>query len=151
MPKKSKEEVRRNMQAIRSKNTKIEIILGKSLWNKGYRYRKNDKSVFGKPDFTFKKYKIAIFCDSEFWHGKDWHLLKQRLTTNPDFWIHKIERNIERDNRVNKQLKSEGWTVIRLWDTEIKKQLEYCLQIIENAINSNSLEQVPYSNPKTLQ
>lgn len=71
MDKLTKEQRIKNMKAVKSKGSKIEIMLAKAMWGKGYRYRKNDKSVFGKPDFTLKKYKIAIFCDSEFWHGKD--------------------------------------------------------------------------------
>src|SRR5690606_24511903 len=70
----SKEQRRKNMQAVKSKGSKIETLLGKEMWKKGLRYRRNDKTVFGKPDFTFKKYKIAVFCDSEFWHGKDWEI-----------------------------------------------------------------------------
>lgn len=72
MDKLTPEQRRRNMQAVKSKNSQLEISLGRALWSRGYRYRKNDKQIFGKPDFTFKKYRIAIFCDSEFWHGKDW-------------------------------------------------------------------------------
>jgi DNA mismatch endonuclease (patch repair protein) len=127
---KSREEVRRNMQAIKSKNTKIEILLGKALWSRGYRYRKHNKAVFGKPDFTFKKYKIAIFCDSEFWHGKDWDILKKRLTTNPEYWLKKIERNIQRDLIVNEELDKMGWTVLRFWEKEIKKNLTQCMEEI---------------------
>lgn len=83
------------MQAVKNKNSQIELALGKALWAKGYRYRKNDKTVFGKPDFTFKKLKIAIFVDSEFWHGKDWENKKFEHKTNTEFWFHKIERNIK--------------------------------------------------------
>lgn len=74
----TKEQRRKNMQAVKSKGSKIETLLAKALWAKGYRYRKNDRTVFGNPDLTFKKHKIAIFCDSEFWHGKDWELRKKR-------------------------------------------------------------------------
>ena len=75
----SKETRSYNMSRIRSNNTKIEIVLSKALWAKGYRYRRNDKNVIGKPDFVFKKIKLAIFCDSEFWHGKDWICNKKEL------------------------------------------------------------------------
>lgn len=139
MKKKSREEVRKNMQAVRSKNTKIELIVGKALWKKGYRYRKNNKTVFGKPDFTFKKLKIAIFCDSNFWHGKDWDILKYRLNTNREFWIKKIEGNIKRDIEVNQYLELNGWTVLRFWESEIKKHLDYCMAIIELEIKTSSL------------
>jgi DNA mismatch endonuclease (patch repair protein) len=131
MRKKSKEEIRKNMQAIRSNNTKIEILLGKVLWSKGYRYRKNDRSVFGKPDFTFKKFKVAIFCDSDFWHGRDWTKLNLRLQTNRSYWINKIERNIKRDETVIQHLKSEGWVVLRFWEKDIKKSIEPIVREIE--------------------
>lgn len=110
----TKEQRSRNMKAIRSKNTKIEVILAKSLWAKGLRYRKNNKNVFGKPDFTFKKYKIAIFCDGEFFHGKDWETAKNRIKSNREFWLAKIAGNIKRDEVVNETLKKEGWTVEEL-------------------------------------
>ena len=116
----TKEQRRRNMQAIRSKDTKIESLLGKALWSAGHRYRKNDKLVLGKPDFTFKRYKLAVFCDSEFWHGKDWKNQQKRIKTNEKFWIIKIQNNIDRDKRVNRELKKQGWTVLRFWETDIK-------------------------------
>ena len=128
------EQRRRNMQAIRSKNTKIEIKLAKALWEKGYRYRKNNKTIIGKPDLTFKKLKIAIFCDSEFWHGKDWDNQKKRIGTNKEYWDKKILKNIERDNKVNHSLSTDGWIVLRFWETEIKKEIDKCLEIIENRI-----------------
>lgn len=85
MDKLTKEQRRKNMQAVKNKDSKIEILLGKAFWKRGYRYRKNDKTVFGKPDFTFKKYKIAIFCDSEFWHGKNWEERKHDHKSNIEF------------------------------------------------------------------
>jgi len=123
----TKEQRRRNMQAVKSKNSKIEILLRKALWKKGYRYRINDKKVFGKPDIAIKKYKIAIFCDSEFWHGKDWETKKYKIKSNRDFWWKKIERNIERDKEVNNKLQSEGWIVLRFWGKEIKNDLANCV------------------------
>lgn len=131
----SKKQRRKNMQAVKSSGSKIEKKLSKTLWHKGYRYRKNDKSVYGKPDLTFKKLKIAIFVDSEFWHGKDWEKQKYDHKSNVDFWHKKIERNIERDKEVNSHLKKEGWTVLRFWGKEIKTKLEKCIEIIEREIN----------------
>lgn len=122
------------MQAIKNKRTKIEDLLGKALWAKGYRYRRNNKSVFGKPDFTFRKYKIAVFCDSEFFHGKDWEVSKHRIKTNTEFWQEKIEGNISRDQLVNETLRKDGWIVIRFWGEEIKKNLDLCIDKIELAI-----------------
>lgn len=125
---------RRNMQAIKSKNTQIEIILGKVMWSNGIRYRKNNRKVFGVPDFTISKYRIAIFCDSEFWHGKDIEKLRARLKTNKPYWTKKIENNISRDEIVNKTLTDKGWLVIRFWETEIKKNSLDCFHIIKNAL-----------------
>ena len=130
------EQRRKNMQNIRSSNTKIEVLLRKALWHKGYRYRKNYKRLPGKPDIAFTKYKIAVFCDSEFFHGKDWEVLKPRLekSNNSEFWISKISRNRERDDEVNKQLLFQGWTVIRFWGEDIKKNLDECVRVIEEAM-----------------
>lgn len=128
------EQRKKNMQAVKSTGSKIEVKLAKSLYSKGYRYRKNDKTVFGKPDLTFKKYKIAIFVDSEFWHGKDWGNRKDDHKSNIDFWHQKIEKNITRDNIVNKELASSGWTVLRFWGKEINKNLEEVISIIEKNI-----------------
>ena len=123
------------MQAVKSTGSKIETLLSKALYARGYRYRKNDKSVFGKPDLTFKKIKLAIFIDSEFWHGKNWAKRKFDHKTNKAFWHSKIERNIQRDKEVNKFLKKSGWTVLRLWGLEIEKRLDFCILKIERAIN----------------
>lgn len=128
------EQRRRNMQAIKSKGSQIETLLGKALWEKGYRYRRNNKSVYGKPDFTLKKYKIAIFCDSEFWHGYNWEERKKDFKSNQNFWLTKIRRNIERDKEVNEQLRKEGWTILRFWGKNIKKNLLFCISEIEEAI-----------------
>jgi DNA mismatch endonuclease (patch repair protein) len=114
---------------IKSKNTKIEIFLGKAMWARGLRYRKNCKDVFGKPDFCFKGKKIAIFCDSEFWHGKK--LLEgEQFKTNKEFWEAKIKRNIERDIEVTQKLKSDGWIVLRFWGDAILKDIENCIDKI---------------------
>jgi len=128
------EQRRKNMQAIKSTATKDELRLAKALWNLGYRYRKNNKKIFGKPDITFAKYKIAIFVDSEFFHGKDWEVQQLRIKSNREYWIPKIERNMKRDEEVNAFLVSENWTVLRFWSQEIRKNLEVCLAKIEGTI-----------------
>lgn len=133
----TKEQRRKNMQAIKSKGSKIETLLAKELWKRGYRYRKNNKTVYGKPDFTFKKIKIAIFCDSEFWHGKNWEKKKYDHKSNQEFWTKKIERNIERDKEVNKYLTDNGWKILRFWGNDIKKNLYFCIEQIEKAVNEN--------------
>ena len=123
------------MQRVKNKDSKIELSLRKILWEKGYRYRKNVKSVYGHPDIAFIGKKIAIFCDSEFWHGYDWENRKKEFRTHQDFWIPKIERNMARDIKVNEKLKAEGWAVIRFWGEERKQNLQDCIKQIEKAIN----------------
>ena len=137
------EQRRKNMQRIRGKDTKIEVILRKALWAKGYRYRKNYKLIHGSPDIALIKYKIAIFCDGEFFHGKDWEVLKLRLekSANSEFWISKISRNRERDDEVNKKLLFMGWTVIRFWGNDIKKNTNECIRVIEEAIFDMKISQ----------
>lgn len=132
----TKAQRRKNMQRIRAKDTHIELKLRKSLWRKGYRYRKNYNRLPGKPDIVLTKYKIAIFCDSEFFHGRDWEKLKQRLvkSNNSNYWINKISKNRDRDNEVNKRLMVEGWTVIRFWGKDIAKNVDECVKVIEEAI-----------------
>ncbi len=133
---KTKEQIRFNMQQVKNKDSQIELILRKALWHKGYRYRKNVKSVFGHPDIAFIGRKIAIFCDSEFWHGYDWEKRKNDFRIRQEFWIPKIERNIERDKEVDAKLQQDGWTVLRFWGNEIIKNLNYCVLAIEHAYNS---------------
>lgn len=139
----TKEQRRKNMKHIRSKDTKIEIMLRKALWEKGYRYRKNDKRLPGNPDIVLPKYKLAIFCDGEFFHGKDWEVLRPRLekSNNSEFWISKISKNRQRDEEVNKKLLFEGWTVIRFWGEEIRKHTDSCVKVIEETIWDIQMEE----------
>ncbi|NCX96210.1 MAG: very short patch repair endonuclease, partial [Chitinophagia bacterium] len=124
------EQKRKNMQAVKSKGSKIENCLLKALFSSGLRYRRNDQSVFGKPDVSVKKYKIAVFVDSEFWHGKNWEERKNDHKSNIDFWHKKIQRNMERDKEVNAYLLNLGWTVLRFWGNEIKHDLQKCVNIV---------------------
>ena len=140
MDKLTPEQRRKNMQAVKNKGTKIEVIFGKMLWNVGVRYRKNDKKVFGKPDFTLRRVRIAIFCDGEFWHGKDWEIHKSDHKSHQDFWIPKIERNMQRDCEVNEYLKKEGWTVLRFWETDIKKHPDKCINEVLRAMKQKNKE-----------
>lgn len=135
MDKLTLEQRRKNMQAVKAQGSGIEITLAKALWTKGLRYRKNNKSVFGKPDLTFKQLKIAIFIDGEFWHGKNWKDRKHDHKSNQEFWHRKIERNILRDKEVNSELKKEGWKVLRFWGSNIKNNLQSCIIKIEETIN----------------
>lgn len=136
------EKSHKNMSKIKGKNTKIEIALRKALWNKGYRYRKNYRALPGSPDIVLAKYRIAIFCDSEFFHGKDWEVLKPRLEKgkNSDYWVKKIERNIQRDIEKDQALQYLGWTVIHFWGKDILKNPEECIHVIEEIIFQQKLD-----------
>ena len=136
------EQRHKNMKNIKATDTSIEVALRKALWHKGYRYRKNVKDLPGKPDIVLTKYKIAIFCDSEFFHGKDWNVLKERIEkgNNSAYWMKKISRNMERDDEVTKSLYYEGWTVIRFWGKDIKKNLDECVRVVEEAVFEKKME-----------
>ena len=128
-----------NMSRIKCKDTGIEVILRKELWKRGLHYRKNVTKVFGKPDIAFVSKKIAIFCDSEFWHGYDWAHKKDDFKNRQDYWLPKIERNMKRDCEVNAHLKNEGWTVLRFWGNDIKKNTAACADEIETVWKEKQL------------
>ena len=132
----SKEQRHKNMSNIHAKDTSIEVMLRHALWNNGYRYRKNYKALPGTPDIVLTKYKIVIFCDGEFFHGKNWEVLREKLkdSNNSQYWISKIARNIDRDDETNKKLIAMGWTVLRFWGNDIKKHTEECIKVIEEKI-----------------
>lgn len=136
----TKEQRRKNMQAIKSKDTSIEVSLRKALWNKGIRYRKNYAKLLGKPDIAITKLKIAIFCDSEFWYGYNWEEKKAKITINKQYWITKIEKNMERDSNITQLLKQDGWIVLRFWGKEIKRNLSSCVEQINAAIQQRKGE-----------
>lgn len=136
--KKTKEQITYNMQRVKNKDSDIEVLLRKELWSRGIRYRKNVNRIYGKPDIVFISKKIAVFCDSEFWHGYNWEERKKDFKSHQEFWIPKIERNMERDVEVTTKLESEGWTVIRFWGREIQKNTVACADEIEIALNNAS-------------
>ena len=144
MDKLTKEQRKKNMQAVKATGSKIETTLAKALFARGHRYRKNNKTVYGKPDLTFKKLKIAAFVDSEFWHGKDWETRKHEHKSNQAFWLAKIERNIERDKEVNLHLLKDGWKILRFWGADIEKKLQNCIIKIEDTINETKRENGRY-------
>lgn len=115
------------MGKIRGRDTKPEMAFRRVLWKTGYRYRIDYKKLIGKPDIVLKKYKTVIFIDGEYWHGHNWEERKPKVKTNREFWIAKIERNMQRDREVNQELDRLGYKVFRFWETEIKKELERCL------------------------
>lgn len=121
------------MGKIRGKNTQPEMAFRRALWAAGYRYRVDYKKLLGKPDIALKKHKTVIFIDGEFWHGFDWETRREKIKTNREFWIPKIERNMQRDREVNQGLREQGYTVFRFWEKEVKKELENCLeQVLEH-------------------
>lgn len=134
---KTKEQISYNMRRIKNKDSEIELILRKTLWHHGIRYRKNVKTVYGRPDIAFLSKKIAVFVDSEFWHGFDWENRKNDIKTNVDFWIPKIERNIQRDIEVNEKLCDSGWIVLRFWGSDIKKNTEACVNDVSKVLSGD--------------
>lgn len=136
-----------NMSRIRSNNTKIEVTLRKALWHLGIRYRINYAALPGKPDIAITKYRIAIFCDGEFWHGKDWGLKKDKIASNRGYWLPKIEKNIQRDEEIAKELHALGWQVLRFWGKDILKNLDDCISDIQDAI----LEDIIQNNESRLE
>lgn len=134
MSSKTPEQISYNMSKVKNKGSKIEVMLRKELWSRGIRYRKNAKTVFGHPDIVFKGKKVAVFCDSEFWHGYDWEKRKNDFKSHQEFWIPKIERNMQRDVEVTSELEEQGWTVIRFWGNEIKVDVANCAGVIQKAL-----------------
>lgn len=128
-------EVSKRMKALSHKKSKIESVLAKALWHRGYRYRLNYKKLPGSPDIALTKYRIAIFVDGEFWHGKDFEKSKEKLKNNRAYWIEKIEENIQRDIRNDNLLRQMDWTSLHFWSNDVKKYLDDCLDEIEETVS----------------
>ncbi|WP_273568761.1 very short patch repair endonuclease [Maribacter halichondriae] len=126
------------MGKIRGKNTKPELAFRKALYHAGYRYRIDYRKLIGRPDIVLKKYKTAIFVDGEYWHGYNWKERKQKIKTNREFWIAKIERNMQRDREVNAELERLGYKVFRFWESAVKKELERCLADVVSHLKNQS-------------
>ena len=124
-----------NMSCIHGKDTSIERMLSRELWHRGFRFRKNSKLIYGHPDIAIKRYKVAIFCDGDFWHGYDWENREKQIKSNREYWIPKIERNMTKDIETNHVLASMGYTVIRVWEHDIRKDLKGTADMIERLIN----------------
>ncbi len=138
------EQRHKNMSSIKGKDTRIELALRKELWRRGYRYRKNYKGLPGTPDIVLIKYRIAIFCDSEFFHGKDWDIVKARVGSgnNGEYWVSKIEKNMIRDNETDKKLFFLGWTVIHFWGADILRKTDECIKVIEDVIVDMNIKNI---------
>lgn len=124
------------MSAVKSKNTRPELLLRHALWARGLRYRVNVKSLKGKPDIVFTRAKIVVFCDGDFWHGHNWVIrgltsFEDELARYSQFWKDKILKNIQRDKEITAILETEGWTVIRIWESEIKAHVDKCADLVE--------------------
>jgi len=124
-----------NMRSIRSSHTQMEQKLAEALWQNGLRYRRNNGTIPGNPDFAFRSLRVAVFVDGEFFHGKDWETQKYRIKSRREFWWPKIERNMRRDEEVNRLLSEQGWIILRFWSQEIRKNLRDCLLKVEQAIS----------------
>ena len=123
------------------KNTEPELLLRRKLWGLGFRYRKNYKKLPGKPDIAFIGKKVAVFCDGDYWHGHNWAIrgygsLEQELSRYSDFWRDKILRNIARDEKNNSLLSEMGWIVVRLWESDIRDNIDICVEKIYDALDS---------------
>lgn len=134
----TKEQRSANMRAIKSQDTKIEVKLRKALWHQGIRYRKNYKICGCKPDIVITKYKIAIFCDGDFWHGSK-NVITRITNGKLKYWQQKIKRNMERDLENTIQLRDNDWIVLRFWESEINQALDICVQTIKEAIIKKQL------------
>ena len=130
------------MSAVKQKDTEPELLLRRKLWSSGFRYRKNYTKLPGKPDIVFISKKVAVFCDGDYWHGHNWAVrgyssLEQELSRYSDFWREKILRNIARDEKNNSLLSEMGWTVVRLWESDIRGDIDGCIKRIRTALDSN--------------
>jgi len=128
------------MSSIPSNNTEPELMLRKALWKENLRYRVNYKKLPGKPDIVFTKYRVVVFCDGDYWHGHNWAIrglgsLEEELAGYSEFWRTKILRNIAHDSEVNDSLKNQGWTVIRLWESDIRKDINGCVDRIKISLS----------------
>lgn len=140
MDKLTPEQRHKAMSRIKTTNTSIELKLRKALWHSGVRYRKNYKRLPGTPDIAITKYRIAIFCDGELFHGKGFEAGKMRFDTNKEYWEAKIKRNIERDQAVDTELQKMGWTVLRFWGKEITRDLDSCVESVLEITRDNLAE-----------
>lgn len=140
-------ETRKRMSKVKLKGGKAETALAKVLWQRGYRYRRNDKRLPGSPDIAILKYQIAVFIDGEFWHGKDWEIRKDRLKRNREYWIEKIEENMARDMRDDQLLVQIGWMPIHFWEKEVMKNLPACIAEIEDMVLAQIIDSVEELEP----
>lgn len=130
-------------QHNRGHDTAHEILLRRELWRMGLRYRKNVESMLGKPDLVFPGARVVVFCDGDFWHGRDWNVRREKLSkgTNARYWVAKINSNIERDIRTTQVLEAAGWQVIRIWEGDIKRDTRAAASLISEAVHAQKSRQ----------
>jgi DNA mismatch endonuclease (patch repair protein) len=123
------------MSRVKSSGSVIERKLGKAMWAAGIRYRKQYRRLVGRPDFAVVWAKVAIFCDSSFWHGRGWPKSAEQIKSNRGFWLKKIEGNIARDKAVNRSLGDLGWKVVRFWDSDILGNVDKCVTKVNKVLD----------------
>lgn len=133
---KTTEATRKRMSKVHLKGGKAEVLLAKRLWHEGIHYFKNYKKLPGSPDIAITKYKIAIFVDGEFWHGYNWENQKLRLKRNREYWIKKIEENMQRDKKDDELLRKMNWTPVHFWEKTVLKNTDYCVELIKYYIEN---------------
>jgi DNA mismatch endonuclease, patch repair protein len=133
-----------------STNTVPEVLLRRALWSLGLRYRIHFPQLPGKPDIVFPRYKVAVFCDGDFWHGRDWQSRRRRLArgTNAEYWIRKIKANILRDRQYLSELNSLGWVVLRFWETDIKRDPQGTAKAVRRVLSTQG-RQLPSNRAQT--
>lgn len=134
-----RQKVSERMRAIKQNGSSIELLLRRALWKAGCRYRVNVTKLLGRPDIVFTKQRVAIFCDGEFWHGKDWERRKHDFKANKEFWVAKIEKNMERDLRITASLEASGWRVLRFWEKDVNKRLDECVERVRQVLDDSAV------------
>lgn len=138
------------MAAIRHRDTKAELVLRRALSDRRLRYRLYKPGLPGRPDIAFVAQKLVVFCDGDFWHGRKWRQRKAKsFRVRTKYWVNKIESNIARDKRNNRQLRRLGWTVLRLWETAILKDPASAAQAVEKALRDARLGRAVRLRPST--
>jgi len=127
------------MAAVRSKDTKPELVLRRALWARGHRYRLYAEDVLGCPDLVFRSKRVVVFVDGDFWHGRliqegQRERFAQQFRRRRKWWLAKVQRNVERDRRVREALEAEGWIVVRIWESDVLKEVDGAIGRVEEAL-----------------
>lgn len=146
MAKRDRETTSKIMSSIPSRDTRPELAVRRALWHLGFRFRVDYDKLPGRPDIVFLSAKLAVFIDGDFWHGNAWRVrgkasLADLFPTNTDWWVAKIEGNMERDREVTEILHSRGWKVLRFWESTVTKDLEALVTSITEELGSASSQE----------